>query len=131
MSVQVFLVRVEDAGLDAGDVAAAVRSWCGSQVAGVAVSEQDAGLPEQMYPVPNSGPLAPAQLWIMSLVASGVTRRDLAARTGWSARTIQAHLSDVYRRLGIDGLHGSEALSSALLACLRLGLVRVDRAGAA
>jgi DNA-binding NarL/FixJ family response regulator len=130
---QVFLVRVEDARLQPGDVAAALRSWCGVQTAGVAVSEQAADLVDQMVAQPDLGPLTPHQLRIMTLVAGGVTRRHLAARLGVAEGTVQHHLRGAYRRLGIDTgqLSSKATLCAALMACLRLGLVHVDREGAA
>jgi DNA-binding CsgD family transcriptional regulator len=54
---------------------------------------------------PRSGPrsdsLTPQELQVALMVASGVTNREAGARLFLSAKTIEAHLGRIYRKLGV------------------------------
>ena len=56
--------------------------------------------------------LTPQELQVALLVADGATNRDAATRLFLSAKTIEAHLSSVYRKLGLR----SRAQLAALVA---------------
>jgi len=45
--------------------------------------------------------LTPAELNVVRLVSEGLPNKDIAARLFVSARTVQAHLSHVYSKLGL------------------------------
>lgn len=49
----------------------------------------------------REGGLTPAQRGVAELVASGLTNRQVADRLSMSHHTVEAHLSEVYRSLGI------------------------------
>ncbi|HKH51906.1 MAG TPA: helix-turn-helix transcriptional regulator [Mycobacterium sp.] len=51
---------------------------------------------------PGSGlDLTPSEQRVAELAASGLTNRDVAAKLFVSAKTVEANLSQVYRKLGI------------------------------
>jgi DNA-binding CsgD family transcriptional regulator len=76
---------------------------------------------------PRSGPrsdaLTPQELQVALMVASGATNREAGSRLFLSAKTIEAHLGRIYRKLGVrsrtelaalvahEGLGGDEARS--------------------
>jgi DNA-binding NarL/FixJ family response regulator len=46
-------------------------------------------------------PLTDRELQVLSLVANGLTNRDIAQQLSISVRTVEAHLTHVYNRLGV------------------------------
>jgi DNA-binding CsgD family transcriptional regulator/tetratricopeptide (TPR) repeat protein len=50
-----------------------------------------------------SAELTPMELRIAELVASGLSNRDVAAAAFVTAKTVEAHLSRIYRKLGVRG----------------------------
>jgi len=67
--------------------------------------------------------LTPQELSVALVVADGVTNREAAARLFLSPKTIEVHLSRVYRKLGVRtrtelsrrlALHGADAAASAV-----------------
>lgn len=52
------------------------------------------------------GPLTPRQREILQLVAEGHTSREIAARLGISEKTVEAHRTQMMKRLGIANLAG-------------------------
>jgi DNA-binding NarL/FixJ family response regulator len=61
----------------------------------------------------EKGGMTPTQRKVAELVASGLTNRQVADRLFMSAHTVEAHLSAVYRALGI---HSRTRLGAALAA---------------
>ncbi|RDG36688.1 helix-turn-helix transcriptional regulator, partial [Streptomyces corynorhini] len=51
----------------------------------------------------DPGPLAPAEWRVARLAANGATNQEIAARLYLARRTVEAHLTSVYRKLGIRG----------------------------
>ena len=50
---------------------------------------------------PSSGELTPAEQRVAALVAEGHTNREVAAMLFVAERTVEFHLSGIYRKLGI------------------------------
>jgi DNA-binding CsgD family transcriptional regulator len=79
---------------------------------------------------PRSGPgtdaLTPQELQVALVVASGATNREAGSRLFLSAKTIEAHLGRIYRKLGVR----SRTELAALVAQGGLGADRTDRAAA-
>jgi DNA-binding CsgD family transcriptional regulator len=50
---------------------------------------------------PRSGALTPQELQVALMVASGATNREAGSRLFLSAKTIEAHLGRIYRKLGV------------------------------
>lgn len=57
---------------------------------------------------------------VLVLVADGLENREIAERLGVSARTVEAHLSHVFGKLGVH------SRTAAVMAAIRLGVVGVD-----
>lgn len=74
---------------------------------GCALSMEDAiayarrGRGERKRPATGWESLTPAELNVVKLVCEGLSNKDIAARLFVSSRTVQAHLSHVYAKLGI------------------------------
>ena len=77
-------------GLGAVDWAATARSELG--VTGETASPRSG---------PRSDALTPQELQVALMVASGATNREAGARLFLSAKTIEAHLGRIYRKLGV------------------------------
>ncbi|OBH64260.1 LuxR C-terminal-related transcriptional regulator [Mycobacterium sp. E2479] len=60
------------------------------------------GRGERKRPSTGWASLTPAELNVVKLVSEGLPNKDIAARLFISARTVQAHLSNVYSKLGIS-----------------------------
>jgi DNA-binding NarL/FixJ family response regulator len=52
----------------------------------------------------EAGPLTPQQRRIASMLAEGFDRKEIAAELKIDQRTVKSHLSELYRRLGLDDL---------------------------
>ena len=59
------------------------------------------GPEEAMLPVPGWGDLTDTQRMVAELVTDGLTNRDVGARLFLSPHTIDFHLRQIYRRLGV------------------------------
>jgi predicted ATPase/class 3 adenylate cyclase/DNA-binding CsgD family transcriptional regulator len=74
---------------------------------GAALSTEEAiayaqrGRGERKRPASGWAALTPAELDVVSLVAEGLTNKDVAARLFVSPRTVQAHLAHVFTKLGV------------------------------
>ena len=67
--------------------------------------------------------LTPRELAVLGLLARGMSNKAIAAELGLSARTVSFHLDNLYSKLGVA------SRTEALLAALRLGLVRAGDPG--
>lgn len=47
------------------------------------------------------GSLTPRETQVLRLLARAATNRELAAALGISCRTVESHLSSIYRKLGV------------------------------
>jgi len=66
-----------------------------------AIAYAQRGRGERKRPSTGWESLTPAELNVVRLVAEGLPNKDIAARLFLSARTVQAHLSHVYSKLGV------------------------------
>ncbi|HEX5911296.1 MAG TPA: helix-turn-helix transcriptional regulator, partial [Thermoleophilaceae bacterium] len=57
------------------------------------------------------GALTPAERRVAELAAAGLSNRDIAERLFVTVRTVEYHLANAYKKLGIDG---REKLTAAL-----------------
>jgi DNA-binding NarL/FixJ family response regulator len=62
--------------------------------------------------VQTAHPLSPRELEILTLVADGLTNKEIAYRLGLSQRTVQFHLSSVFNKTNTSSR--TEAVSLAL-----------------
>jgi predicted ATPase/class 3 adenylate cyclase/DNA-binding CsgD family transcriptional regulator len=67
-----------------------------------AIEYAQRGRGERRRPSTGWASLTPAELNVVRLVSEGLPNKDIAARLFLSARTVQAHLSHVYSKLGIS-----------------------------
>jgi DNA-binding CsgD family transcriptional regulator len=56
--------------------------------------------------------LSERELEVLALVARGLPNQDIAARLVISVRTVERHLSNVYRKLGVSGKAGRAAAAA-------------------
>ena len=66
-----------------------------------AIAYAQVGRGERKRPQTGWASLTPAELNVARLVGEGLPNKDIAARLFVSARTVQAHLSHVYSKLGV------------------------------
>ncbi|OBG68532.1 transcriptional regulator [Mycobacterium sp. E3305] len=104
--------KIHDAAHDAA--VAALRDALGddefhrARAEGEALSTEEAiayarrGRGERKRPATGWASLTPAEINVVRLVSEGLQNKDIAARLFVSARTVQAHLSHVYSKLGIS-----------------------------
>ena len=64
-------------------------------------------------------PLTDRQLEILTLVALGLSEKEMAVRLGISFRTARNHVANVYERLGLH------RRSEAVMIAVRHGLIQV------
>ncbi len=50
---------------------------------------------------PDDLPLTPRQIEVLTLVARGLTNREIAAQLGLSERTVDRHVSDILTRIDV------------------------------
>jgi predicted ATPase/DNA-binding NarL/FixJ family response regulator len=67
-----------------------------------AIAYAQRGRGERKRPSTGWESLTPAELNVVKLVSEGLPNKDIAARLFLSARTVQAHLSHVYSKLGLS-----------------------------
>jgi predicted ATPase/DNA-binding CsgD family transcriptional regulator len=67
-----------------------------------AIAYAQRGRGERKRPATGWESLTPAELNVVKLVSEGLPNKDIAARLFVSARTVQAHLSNVYSKLGLS-----------------------------
>src|SRR6516164_1234737 len=80
-----------------------------------AIAYSQRGRGERKRPSTGWESLTPAELNVVMLVSEGLPNKDIAARLFLSARTVQAHLSHVYSKLGLASRvqHAQEAARHA------------------
>ena len=66
-----------------------------------AIAYAQRGRGERKRPLTGWASLTPAELGVVRLVSEGLPNKDVAARLFVSPRTVQAHLSNVYSKLGL------------------------------
>lgn len=93
-----------DAGRQASARAAAAR-------AGLWLTECEGARPPTMLATPDAADLTPREREIALLAAAGASSRDIAERLVVSVRTVDNHLRNAYRKLGVTR---RQDLSSAL-----------------
>lgn len=69
---------------------------------------------------PAASPLTPRQREILQLVAEGLSTKEIAARLGLSAKTVDSHRAQLMERLGINDVAGLVRYA------IRTGLTRLD-----
>lgn len=87
--------------VDAVRAVAAGGRWVGEQLGGAAAVDVD-DLPE----VARYERLTPRQREVFRLVAEGHTTKEIADRLGISVKTVEAHRSEIMRRLEVGELAG-------------------------
>jgi DNA-binding CsgD family transcriptional regulator len=104
--------KVHQAGYEAS--VAALREGMGQQdfdvawAEGAALSTEEAiadaqrGRGERKRPASGWASLTPAELDVVRLVCEGLANKDIAARLFVSPKTVQAHLTHVYTKLGLS-----------------------------
>jgi DNA-binding NarL/FixJ family response regulator len=60
------------------------------------------------------GALSPRQLQVLELVASGLTNEEIAARLYLSVRTVERHLANIYKKLGLSGKAARAAVAARM-----------------
>jgi len=100
----------------AADVVAALHAVVGGEVVldgGVA----PAVLSRARDGAPTSGPLTRRELDVLRLAARGARTKEIASSLDVSTRTVEAHLTSIYTKLGVSGR------TEAILRANALGLV--------
>jgi DNA-binding CsgD family transcriptional regulator len=104
--------KVHQAGYESS--VAALREGMGQQdfdvawAEGAALSTEEAiayaqrGRGERKRPASGWASLTPAELDVVRLVCEGLANKDIAARLFVSPKTVQAHLTHVYTKLGLS-----------------------------
>lgn len=67
-----------------------------------------------------AAPVTPRQLEVLGLVAEGLDNEAIAARLFLSVRTVERHLSNLYRKLGVSGRSARAAAAARLSRLSRL-----------
>lgn len=69
---------------------------------------------------PPVGRLSSQESAVLQMVADGMGNRDIADRMGVSARTVEAHLTHVFRKLGVH------SRTAAVMVAIRLAMTPAD-----
>jgi predicted ATPase/class 3 adenylate cyclase/DNA-binding NarL/FixJ family response regulator len=79
------------------------EAWAAGEALSVdeAIAYAQRGRGERKRPSTGWAALTPAELNVVKLVSEGLPNKDVAARLFVSTRTVQAHLSNVYNKLGL------------------------------
>jgi DNA-binding NarL/FixJ family response regulator len=56
---------------------------------------------------PETGPLSNRELQVLELAAQGLTNQEIAQRLYISVRTVEAHLTHIYNKLGVASRTGA------------------------
>ncbi|OBG93336.1 transcriptional regulator [Mycobacterium sp. E3251] len=80
------------------------EAWAEGEALSVteAIAYARRGRGERKRPATGWASLTPAEINVVKLVSEGLPNKDIAARLFVSARTVQAHLSHVYSKLGVS-----------------------------
>lgn len=80
------------------------KAWSEGEALSIeeAIAYAQRGRGERKRPSTGWESLTPAELNVVRLVSEGLPNKDIAARLFLSARTVQAHLSHVYSKLGLS-----------------------------
>lgn len=68
-------------------------------------------------PPPEADVLTPRQIEVLALMAEGLSNRDIGERIGASGRTVEVHVSNIFRRLDVS------SRTQAVVEGIRRGLV--------
>jgi NarL family two-component system response regulator YdfI len=66
----------------------------------------------QPAPAPDSIQLTPRELEVLQAAATGERNKEIAQRLGISSRTVKAHLTSVYSKLGVDSRAAAIAIAA-------------------
>ena len=68
--------------------------------------------PRKTSSSPNSVELTPRELEVLQAAAAGERNKEIAIRLGISPRTVKAHLTSVYNKLGVDSRAAAIAIAA-------------------
>jgi NarL family two-component system response regulator YdfI len=68
--------------------------------------------PKQAAPSSDSIPLTPRELEVLQAAATGERNKEIALRLAISSRTVKAHLTSVYNKLGVDSRAAAIAIAA-------------------
>jgi NarL family two-component system response regulator YdfI len=68
--------------------------------------------PQKTTPSSDSIQLTPRELEVLQAAATGERNKEIAMRLGISARTVKAHLTSVYNKLGVDSRGAAIAIAA-------------------
>jgi len=71
-------------------------------------------LGKEGYPLANLNSLTRRELEVLKLLAQGKSSRQIAAALGISERTVEFHLGNIYRKLGVSSNVEAMALVTSL-----------------
>lgn len=71
-----------------------------------------APLPKQTTPASDNIQLTPRELEVLQAAATGERNKEIALRLDISARTVKAHLTSVYNKLGVDSRAAAIAIAA-------------------
>ena len=77
-----------------------------------ALAVQAAAPPQKTISPPDSVELTPRELEVLQAAASGERNKEIALRLGISPRTVKAHLTSVYNKLGVDSRAAAIAIAA-------------------
>ena len=85
--------------------AADLATWCGAKAAAVAAREMLVSAGGRMRQVTGARTdvLTSSELRVVELAVEGATNREIAEELFVTSRTVEVHLTNVYRKLGIAG----------------------------
>lgn len=113
---------LKDAGI--AELARAVRAVAGGGTYVSPAADRRARSPRAKRSLPGGKPrerLTPRQREILQLVAEGHTSRDIAARLRISRKTVEAHRTQITKRIGIGNVAGLVRYA------IRMGLTTAER----
>ena len=73
------------------------RNWVGPSVATLMM-----GKFRENPSKTNSGVLTEKECEVIRLIADGLSTRDIASRTQMAERTVELHISNIYKKLGVS-----------------------------
>ena len=104
---------------EAADAAAAAHREAGRQAsaraaaarAGLWLTECEGARPPTLFAAPRAAGLTPREREIALLAAAGSSSREIADRLVVSVRTVDNHLQNAYRKLGVTRARTSRVLT--------------------